>query len=480
MHTQLIADRKVVIFSQPDYEPAQQLTTVLQASNFFQVVEISNAEQELSELWDLEACDTFVVFISPADFPQAIYLTNALIKLAQNARVTNFVWVAPNAEIHSGLGRGLAKASEIAENSKLKTLILRHALVFSDLLNFRHEIKFRRTLSLPLGDNSLPWIAPEDVAVGIYRWISGFNTVEPPLSLSAIQMSGTGLAQKISDVLKRNLNGKEFALRCFATIDQDRSGKLDREEIFAYLEQLAYTQEEAEILIEQADTNQDGSIDFQEFVAGLGQHLDRILADLPCEVQYVNVPRSTVLHDLGVRGIAEKTVRAWLALVDSYDGREFPIESAESWLGRVSTPLETWLESHILDFINVYILPARGILTITEGTLNGKPALTTRMLQSDNRLLLGTRTLDNRTVEWQWAGEQSNLEAVQYETERGGQRTLKFKDNQLVGMSIQGTWLGRRTANNLLFEQNTLPRWQINLFRELGELQIEEVANLVE
>ena len=46
-------------------------------------------------------------------------------------------------------------------------------LLFSDLLNFQHEIRFRRTLSLPLGDNSLSWIAPEDVAEGVYRWIMG-------------------------------------------------------------------------------------------------------------------------------------------------------------------------------------------------------------------------------------------------------------------------------------------------------------------
>ena len=91
------------------------------------------------------------------------------------------------------------------------------------------------------------------------------------------------------------------------------------------------------------------------------------------------------------------------------------------------------------------------------------------MLQSDNRTLVGTRTLDNREVEWQWEDDRSDTEAVQYETERGGQRTLKFKGDRLVGMSVQGTWLGRRTANNLLFEQDTIPRWQINLFRELGE-----------
>ncbi|MEL6580585.1 MAG: nitric oxide synthase oxygenase [Cyanobacteria bacterium J06621_12] len=479
MHTQLIVERKVVIFSQPDYEPAQHLTTLLEAGNFFKVVEFETvATKEKAK--EAEDCETVVVFITPADFPQAIYLTDTVVKFATDAKATNLVWIAPSAEQSSGLAQGLKKAAEIVSNSSLETLILPHAPIFSDLLNFKHEIKFRRTLSLPLEDRSLPWVAPEDIAVGVYKWISGINTNKPPGVLTGrYQLSGDDLAQKISTVLKRNLDGMEFALRCFSAIDTDQSGELDRQEMFVYLEQLAYTQEEAEVLISQADTNQDNLIDFREFVAGLGQHLDQILADLPHEVQYVNVSRSTVLYDLGVRGIAEKTVQAWLALVNSYRGKELTVESSLEWLGRASTSFETWLEQHILEFINVYILPARGILTITETTLNDKPALTTRMLQSDKRTLVGTRTLDNRTVEWQWLGERSTTESVEYQTEKG-QRTLKFQGDRLVGMSVQGTWLGRQTANNLLFQQETLPQWQINLFRELGELQIEEVANLID
>ena len=356
MHTQLIVERKVVIFSQPNYEPAQQLTTLLQAGDFFRVIEVNDLDGE----WDLSGCDTVVVFISPADFPQAIYLTKTIVKIIKQNKVANLVWIAPNAEKDSGLARGLSKAASLVEDAKLKTLILHHAPIFSDLLNFKHEVKFRRTLSLPLGENRLPWVAPEDIAVGVYKWISGINTAEPPAVLTGkSRLNGHDLAQKISTVLERNLDGMEFALRCFSAIDTDQSGKLDRQEMFVYLEQLAYSQSEAEVLIEQADTNQDGAIDFKEFVAGLGQHLDKILADLPREVQYVDVPRSTVLYDLGMRGISEKTVQAWLALVNSYDGKDLTVEPSLEWLGRASTPLETWLEQHILDFINVYILPAR-------------------------------------------------------------------------------------------------------------------------
>ena len=405
------------------------------------------------------------------------------VKLLKNPRQKKLVWIAPSAEKRSGLEQGLSRACDTARNTNLDTLILRHAPVFSDLLNFQKEIKFRRTLSLPLAHNSLPWVAPEDIAAGVYKWIMGTNMAQPPEVLTGkSQLSGIDLAQEISTVLERNLDGIGFARRCFKAIDTDRSGALDHEEMLAYLSELTYTEEEAASLINKADTNQDGSIDFDEFIAGLGKYLDKILAELPRQVQYVDVPRSTVLYDLSLRGIDEKTVQAWLALLNSYDNSELPIDqSSAKWLGRGSTSLGTWLENHVLDFINVYILPGRGVLSISEGTLNGKPALTTRMLQSDDRILTGVRTLDNRAVEWKWEHADTNhAELVTYETERGGQRRLKFKDDQLVEMSVQGTWLGRRLANNLMFERESIPRWQINLFRELGELQIEEVSNLVD
>ena len=476
MDTQLIVE-KVVVFSQPDYEPAQQLITLLQADDTFEISWIDNLEHN-----NFADCHVFVVFITPADFPKAMYLSNAIVKIAKEFKIQKLVWIAPSAEKNSGLEQGLSRACQTIDNFASNILILRHAPVFSDLLNFQKEIKFRRTLSLPLANNVLPWVAPEDIAEGVYKWIVGTNTAtKPPEILTGTsQLGGIDLAQEISTVLKRNLDGVGFARRCFKAIDIDSSGDLDRDEMFAYLTELAYTQEEAEALIDKADTNQDGSIDFDEFIAGLGHYLEQILVDLPRKVQYVDVPRSTVLYDLSIRGIEEKTVRAWLALIDSYSGKELPINrSSAEWLERGTTSLATWLEKHVLEFVNIYILPGRGILTISEGTLNGKPALTTRMLQSDDRILTGVRTLDNRAVEWKWEnGDLSNAESVEYETERGAWRTLKFKDNQLVGMSVQGTWLGRRLANNLMFEQQVLPRWQINLFRELGELQIEEVSNL--
>jgi len=136
-----------------------------------------------------------------------------------------------------------------------------------------------------------------------------------------------------------------------------------------------------------------------------------------------------------------------------------------------------WAEQHILDLINVYILPGRGILTINQGNLDGHPALITRLLQANNRMLISQRTLDGKAAELQWADEDtSNVAVVSYQPEGGGERVLKLNEGRLVGLSARGSWPGRRLATQLFFEERPLPTWQVALFRELGELQMEEVS----
>ena len=71
-----------------------------------------------------------------------MYLTNKIVEIVRESKVEKLVWVAPSAEPNSGLERGLSKAEEIAANSGVYNLRLRHAPVFSDLLLFSKEIKF--------------------------------------------------------------------------------------------------------------------------------------------------------------------------------------------------------------------------------------------------------------------------------------------------------------------------------------------------
>ncbi len=64
----------------------------------------------------------------------------------------------------------------------------------------------------------------------------------------------------------------------------------------------------------------------------------------------------------------------------------------------MSIAIADWADQHALDFINVYILPGRGILTINEGHFDGRPALITRILQTNDRMLVGSANLRWRSI----------------------------------------------------------------------------------
>jgi Ca2+-binding EF-hand superfamily protein len=50
--------------------------------------------------------------------------------------------------------------------------------------------------------------------------------------------------------------------------------------------ELGYSNDEAQQILEEADKDKSGTIDFEEFIQGLEDHLNRILADVASEVQY--------------------------------------------------------------------------------------------------------------------------------------------------------------------------------------------------
>ncbi len=472
-----IAKKVVISVSNLFYAPAQQLEELLATSPGFNIKQISR------NLEDLRDSDIVIKFIITADLSNLIWLTRSFLETARHSGVQQLAWVAPACPKSSQLGEKLARAATIVRKAFPDALILRHAPLLSDLFQSNSEITFRRTLSLPLQDRSIPWLAPEDLVKAIHQWLLNKQKTEPPSLLTgAEQLTGEDLAAAISQALKRNLDSRRYALRCFQEIDRDRNGQIDAQELYPYLFNLGYERAAAQKMLDKADTNNDGSIDFTEFIEGLRQHLEKILADVPDRVQYVNVPPSTTLHDLVARGMPENTARSWLDWLAAIQTSELPIsENASQWLGRPLILTKNWLERHVLNFINVYILPGRGILTLNEGIFQHSLAIYTRILQSDGRFLVGMHTLDGQAMDWEWLQEEMNdTQVVTYQNSPEVVRTLQLKDNKIVSLSVRGEWLGRHLATELFFEHTTLPRWQINLFRELGELKLEPKATLME
>jgi len=491
----------IVFASETKYAPAQQLIHWLESSAHFQVraLKRSNAGLAFTTSTGVESsnlngtsflgvqdifqdCEAAVMFIMPADLSEVEQLTRNFLEVASEAGVPRLAWVAPACPEVSELGKHLAQAEKLVRSSKLETLVLRHAPLFSDLLDQKKELKYRRTLSLPLGNSALPWLAPDVISEALYKWMLGDVNNEPPDVLTGpSQLTGDDIAKGLSEALRKNANSRRFAQNRFQSIDLDSSGQLDAEELFSYLLELGYSRDEAQAILEEADKDKSGTIDFEEFMHGLEEHLDKILADVSTEVRYFNVPASAALYDWTMGGMDEKAAQSRLDLLAVLNEYGLPEKKQElaRWLGRANISLTEWANPYALDLINVHILPGRGILTVNEGRLEGRPALTTRLLQSNDRLLIGQRTLDGEALEWQWADEDTNhTELVRYTPEKGGERVFKLKDGKVVSLSVRGRWTGVRLATQLFFQDKPVPRWQVSLFRELGELQIEEATNL--
>ncbi|MDZ4787255.1 MAG: EF-hand domain-containing protein [bacterium] len=248
-----------------------------------------NAQNILPE--EFYSAQAAVIFIMPTDLSEVVPLTRSFIDIAQKKGIRRLAWVAPACPTGTKVGDSLTLAESLVRDFNIETLILRHAPLFSHLLLQKKELRFRRTLSLPLGTSTLPWLEPEAIAQGLSKWLQGeINNQPPEILTGSSQLSGTDIALELSSILRQIMSAQEFARLRFEAIDLDKSGQIDAQELFPYLLDLGYSHDECQSILEQADKDGNGTIDFDEFVYGLETHLNRILANVPTEVRYFDVP----------------------------------------------------------------------------------------------------------------------------------------------------------------------------------------------
>ena len=406
----------------------------------------SSSDQTIAQA--LYECETMVMFVHPADYDQVVLLTAKFIESAQKAEVKRFIWIAPAGGENRALGQQLAAAEKLVKNSGMITLVVRHAPLFSEILAHKQELKFRRTLSFPFGDKALPWIAPESVAQVAYTWLINGEKHTSGIIAGPDNLTGNELAEKLTQVLQDHVDSHTYAQAQFAGIDRDLSGEIDLEELFPYLSELGYSRDEAETIFADTDTDKSGSIDFEEFIDGLEEHLEQILTEVPTEVHYLNIPKLAALHDLTKIGMDQVTAKAQLDLMEELTSTNDHLKSSPEltqYLGESDQSFADWVSQYALELINVHIIPQQGISTVIEGELSGQPALFTRLLKSNDRLLVGEHTLDGKILELSWANQDlSEAEVVPYEAENGSERVLTFCNNKIAQISVRGSWLGRR------------------------------------
>ena len=474
--------KTAALWCHTEYPVVQNVRRALQMSGEWTLKEITRPihmvnVQEAKAV--LEGCDVACLFIPTNDLSAAPNVTQTFLTTVEEAGVPRVIWVAPIGSDTSDIGPSLERAASSVQAHEKPSLIVRHGILFSELQRHREEIRGRNTLSLPMSDTAPLWVSPEDVAEIVVRGLESDEVSQAPIILG-MKETGHGLARTLSEQLAMNLKGDRFAERRFKAIDVDEDGNLTRAELAPHMAELGYGPGEIDMILDNADINKDGTIDFDEYVSDMGGQLDRMLTDATTEVLYMNVPEAAFLYDMTVRGMDETAAHQYLALYKQTEaeGTAKNTERVETWLGHPLTSAAAWMDEHILEFLSVYILPGKGVLSIQEGHFAGRKARIIRLSYPSGRTLLGRRAFTNEAAEFRWSDvDPDEVETIRY-TEIGADRTLELMDNRLVGLYAKGDWPGLRWAIPLLFNESQLPDWQIELFRETGQLQIEQEVML--
>lgn len=384
--------------------------------------------------------------------------------------------------VHPDYGKGTSYAETCARAaSKVgATAILRHAPPVELLLRARSGVRTNGALNLAM-PGPIPFVGWQDVARAAIRWAQHGGPPEIALH-GPRRCDGPRLAADLSRLLEETLEPMRFTHLRMREMDEDGDGTIEVEKVIRFLTTMGTPQEEAERLVLDADHDGSGVIGAEEFTAGLEDLLVDTLGSVPRVVEYTALPPAMIRQQWTLSGVPYRRAAA----ESEHLMQTQSVDQSPLWLGETD-PLDV-LREHALSFVNLFILPGRGLLTMHE-TYFGDPGYQTVRWRPSDELLARSATVsrlqtiegselhtrrsqDGGAVEARWAliGE---TEMISFH--RGEQvRALELCEGRIIGLASRGSWDGLRGAMGDLFRQRELKPWERALFRELGTLEIEQ------
>lgn len=384
-------------------------------------------------------------------------------------------------------GTARAEACETAARHVRATALLRHAPAAELLVEAAPGVRSNSMLSLALG-GAVPFVAWRDVGRATLRWLSSGGAEAIALHGPAAR-SGEQLASDLGEVLTQTLEPDTFARLRMMQMDADGNGVVEAAEARAFLMALGMPREEARRIVAEADADGDGTIDALELTAGLQPLLEAALRKVPRSIEFDPMPLA-MLQQLWVD--AGRPYRRALAEADHLVQTSSTQEPA-TWEGTIA-PIDV-LRRHALRFVNLFILPGRGLQT-THDTSFGAPdhpratwweppesvlarrSVHTHLVTTDGQQLHTRRARDGSAFEatWETSGP---LETITFGNDDDA-RALALHEGRLVGLACGSKWKGLAPAMADLMQQRKLRPWERAMFRELGELRLEHASELAE
>jgi nitric-oxide synthase len=130
------------------------------------------------------------------------------------------------------------------------------------------------------------------------------------------------------------------------------------------------------------------------------------------------------------------------------------------------------LRSRLESLSSMYLLPWRGLLTLQNGTFEGYPCVTAVHNLTDGRRVVSTRPAGTTAFHSEALGLSGEPEIVTFQNASLGiARELHILDGRLAALHSVGEWPALGGMLELLLDGTPLLPWQVEIFRQRGEIQ---------
>lgn len=416
--------------------------------------------------------ETWGVWISMYDLADIEHFITTLLGLAYTKKLSKLVVALPQATGDCLIHHQLREVIAHLQRAECDTVVLECPLLFSEILLNQNLLETERILILPTDGATMAWINPEEVARQ-FAYHLLYTQISMTIRLAGrVYLSGRTIASSLTGLLAHQEGVEAWAKKRLECMDTRADERLDREELRKFFQQLDWFQEEIEAWIDQILGGK-RSIGFEKALEDLRPLLPAKWNENPEPYLYLHLTPEHSLQEWESSGELEEV--ALQKGIEYWEGNTRYGESMEDSysLGE----LEKWLDKQFLQLQVMQILPGLGVLSI-QYSLGPNQVQPIQILTLSSGITL-TRTLDRSQNLLSYSQRMEELGSTSdsiwvYSEEKG--RSMQLEGNIPVSISSTPNWEGWKRVFSLLQQQESLPNWQIKLFRTLGELELSPVS----
>lgn len=399
--------------------------------------------------------------IELAEIDQAPELAKALVVHHQKNNTNRVVWLAPQIPDC----KPLEKAEKIISSSECIYAVVYYPMLFEHLLQKAAQITEQRQLLFPFEKQT--WVSMEALAKGIEQVAN--NTV---VFIKGKTYNNNIIAREVTKALDAIKKKDNFLRAQFRKMDLNADGLLSAEEIHFFLKKIGFSLTEVTTILEAADTNKDGVIEYKEFANNLSGNLETMLSFIDTEVKFVQT--SERQHQEILMVTPEVSRYEASQMVKGMTSPSLPKEARILEVGDIGEEaFEEWIEKQALTFLGTGIIPGKGLYFRRLSQQNSVPAIKATIIYPDGRHMSIIRSANETTVYWEGFQSSETTTEISFSSETFSY-ILHLENEKLRKINLKGQWPGMPEAMGLIINETPIKKWQQSALNELGTLHIED------